>query len=91
MRFRYYGATLSEKMMGKGLKALGVARDQYIVSTKCGRYQEGFDCSAERVTKSVDESLESLHLNYVDILLCHDIEFGSLDQVPYFLYFLHFE
>ncbi|VFQ68409.1 unnamed protein product [Cuscuta campestris] len=42
----YYGGTLSEKVLGKALKALGVARDQYIVSTKCGRYKEGFDFSA---------------------------------------------
>lgn len=78
---RYYGGTLSEKMLGKGLKALQVPRSDYIVATKCGRYEEGFDFSAERVTKSIDESLERLQLDYVDILHCHDIEFGSLDQV----------
>ncbi|CAN4107873.1 unnamed protein product [Withania somnifera] len=77
----YYGGTLSEKVLGKALKALGVLREQYIVSTKCGRYKEGFDFSAERVTKSIDESLERLQLDYVDILQCHDIEFGSLDQI----------
>ncbi|KAL8541688.1 hypothetical protein ACS0TY_002811 [Phlomoides rotata] len=77
----YYGGTLSEKMLGKGLKALGVPRNEYIVSTKCGRYKEGFDFSAERVTRSIDESLERLQLDYVDILQCHDIEFGSLDQI----------
>ncbi|KAK4491173.1 hypothetical protein RD792_001904 [Penstemon davidsonii] len=76
----YYGGTLSEKMLGKALKALGVPRNEYIVSTKCGRYKEGFDFSAERVTRSIDESLERLQLDYVDILQCHDIEFGSLDQ-----------
>lgn len=63
------------------LKALGVPRNEYIVSTKCGRYVDGFDFSAERVTRSIDESLERLQLDYVDILQCHDIEFGSLDQV----------
>lgn len=77
----YYGGTLSEKMLGKALKALGVPRNEYIVSTKCGRYTEDFDFSAERVTKSIDESLERLQLDYVDILQCHDIEFGSLDQI----------
>ncbi|XP_057788023.1 L-galactose dehydrogenase [Salvia miltiorrhiza] len=77
----YYGGTLSEKMLGKALKALGVPRNEYIVSTKCGRYKEGFDFSAERVTRSIDESLERLQLDYVDILQCHDIEFGSLDQI----------
>ncbi|OWM64755.1 hypothetical protein CDL15_Pgr028472 [Punica granatum] len=77
----YYGGTLSEKMLGKALKAVGKPRNEYIVSTKCGRYIEGFDFSAERVTKSIDESLERLQLDYVDILQCHDIEFGSLDQI----------
>jgi len=65
------------------LKALNVPRSEYIVATKCGRYKEGFDFSPERVTRSVDESLERLQLDYVDILQCHDIEFGSLDQVCY--------
>ncbi|KAJ4843102.1 hypothetical protein Tsubulata_002878 [Turnera subulata] len=78
----YYGGTVSEKMLGKGLKALGAPRGEYIVSTKCGRYKdEGFDFSAERVTRSIDESLARLQLDYVDILHCHDIEFGSLDQI----------
>lgn len=67
--------------MGKGLKASGVPRSEYIVSTKCGRYIDGFDFSAERIMKSIDESLERLQLDYVDILQCHDIEFVSLDQV----------
>ncbi|KAK2437156.1 L-galactose 1-dehydrogenase [Trifolium repens] len=77
----YYGGTLSEKVLGKALKALNVPRSEYIVATKCGRYADGFDFSAERVTRSVDESLERLQLDYVDILQCHDIEFGSLDQI----------
>ncbi|CAA7037755.1 unnamed protein product [Microthlaspi erraticum] len=78
----YYGGTLSEKVLGKALKALQVPRSDYIVATKCGRYvEEGFDFSAERVRKSIDESLENLQLDYVDILHCHDIEFVSLDQI----------
>ncbi|KAH0467936.1 hypothetical protein IEQ34_002969 [Dendrobium chrysotoxum] len=77
----YYGATLSEKVLGNCLHDLGVPRDEIIVSTKCGRYADGFDFSAERVTRSIDESLGRLRLDYVDILHCHDIEFGSLDQI----------
>ncbi|KAB1211823.1 L-galactose dehydrogenase [Morella rubra] len=76
----YYGMTLPEKVLGKALKVLGASRQDYIVSTKCGRYIEGFDFSAERVTRSIDKSLARLQLDYVDILQCHDIEFGSLDQ-----------
>lgn len=77
----YYGGTLSEKVLGKALRALGAPREEFVVSTKCGRYVEGFDFSAEGVTKSIDESLERLGLDYVDILQCHDIEFGDLDQI----------
>lgn len=81
---------MSEKVLGKTLKALGVPRSEYIVATKCGRYAEGFDFCADRVTKSIDESLERLQLDYVDILQCHDIEFGNLDQVLCCFFFEYF-
>lgn len=77
----YYGGTLSEQVLGKALKTLPLPREKYVVSSKCGRYIDGFDFSADRVTKSIDESLKRLNLSYIDIMQCHDIEFGSLDQV----------
>ncbi|KAI5078596.1 hypothetical protein GOP47_0006267 [Adiantum capillus-veneris] len=77
----YYGGTLAEQVLGKALKTLPLPRDSYIVSSKCGRYIDGFDFSATRVTQSVDESLARLNLSYIDIMQCHDIEFGSLDQI----------
>lgn len=47
-----------------------------------GRYgPELFDFSAERVTRSISESLQRLQVPYLDLIQCHDIEFGSLDQV----------
>ncbi len=53
-----------------------------MVSTKVGRYDtSSFDFSAARVIKSVDESLSRLGLSYIDMVLCHDIEFGDLDQI----------
>jgi aryl-alcohol dehydrogenase-like predicted oxidoreductase len=76
----YYGRTLSEKVLGKAFKE--IPRDRFLIGTKCGRYDvELFDFSAERVTRSVDESLQRMGLEYLDIIQCHDIEFGSLDQV----------
>lgn len=76
----YYGRTLSEKVLGKAFKE--IRRDRFIIGTKCGRYDvEKFDFSAERVTRSVNESLQRMGLEYLDIIQCHDIEFGSLDQV----------
>jgi L-galactose dehydrogenase len=76
----YYGLTKAEIVLGKALK--GIARDRYILATKVGRYGEAeFDFSAQRVTASVDESLARLGVDYVDLIQCHDIEFGSLDQI----------
>ena len=56
-----------------------------LASVQLGRYgleEKDFDFSAERVTASVHESLERLGLEYLDIVQAHDVEFGSLDQVP---------
>ncbi|KAG0605707.1 hypothetical protein M758_9G081500 [Ceratodon purpureus] len=80
--FRYYGTTLAETLLGKALKTMPIPRESYIISTKCGRYGDNdFDFSAERVTRSVDESLARLNLDYLDIILCHDIEYVNLDQI----------
>lgn len=76
----YYGLTTAERVLGKALR--GVPRDRYILATKVGRYgSDTFDFSAARVTASVDESLARLGIDHVDIIQCHDIEFGSLAQV----------
>ncbi|MBP6469493.1 MAG: aldo/keto reductase [Chloroflexi bacterium] len=76
----YYGLTLAETVLGKALKT--IPRDKYYLATKVGRYGENsFDFSAARVTASVDESLRRLNVEYVDIIQCHDIEFGALNQV----------
>ena len=62
----------------KVLALKGVPRDRYLMATKCGRYDDAvFDFSAERVTRSVDESLQRLGLDTIDIFQVHDIEFGS--------------
>jgi L-galactose dehydrogenase len=76
----FYGLTKAETVLGKALKT--IPRDKYVLATKVGRYGEDeFDFSAERVTKSVDESLARMGVDYIDIIQCHDIEYGSLDQV----------
>ncbi|MBC7812045.1 MAG: aldo/keto reductase, partial [Burkholderiales bacterium] len=76
----FYGLTKAETVLGKTL--LGISRDKYVLSTKVGRYGDTeFDFSAARVTASVDESLARLSTDYADIILCHDIEYGSLDQI----------
>jgi len=76
----YYGRTLSEGVLGKAFKA--IPRDRFIIGTKCGRYDvDQFDFSAERVTRSAEESLQRMGLDWLDIIQCHDIEFGNLQQV----------
>jgi len=65
------------------LKALQYPRLSWTLAcVQVGRYgPELFDFSAERVTRSVTESLQRLQIPYIDLIQCHDIEFGSLDQV----------
>ena len=76
----FYGLTKAETVLGKALKE--IPRDKYVLATKVGRYgEDSFDFSAERVTASVDESLHRLNVDTIDLIQCHDIEFGSLDQV----------
>jgi aryl-alcohol dehydrogenase-like predicted oxidoreductase len=76
----FYGMTRAETVLGKALR--GVPRDDYYLATKVGRYGETeFDFSADRVTASVDESLRRLEIDTIDLIQCHDIEYGDLDQV----------
>ncbi|QGQ95288.1 aldo/keto reductase [Paenibacillus psychroresistens] len=76
----YYGLTKAETVLGKALKE--IPRDKFILSTKAGRYgNDNFDFSAKKITSSLEESLARLNTDYVDILLLHDIEFGSFKQV----------
>ena len=76
----YYGLTRAETLLGRALQT--IPRNTYYLSTKVGRYGvSDFDFSAARVVASVDESLKRLNLDYVDVIFCHDIEFGSLDQI----------
>ena len=76
----YYGLTKAETVLGKALRE--VPRDNYYLATKVGRYGDAeFDFSAGRVRASVDESLARLQVDHIDLIQCHDIEFGSLDQV----------
>ena len=76
----YYGLTKAETVLGKALKT--VPRDKYILSTKAGRIAENeFDFSQKRIFQSLEDSLKRLGTDDVDILLLHDIEFGSYQQV----------
>jgi len=79
----YYGHYKAETVLGKALK--DIPRNCYYLSTKVGRYgKDGvntWDYSGRRATESVYESMERLHVNYIDLINVHDIEFADLHQV----------
>ena len=79
----YYGHLKAETVLGKALKEIG--RDRYVLSTKVGRYgKDGvnyWDYSARRAKESVYESMERLHVDYIDLINVHDVEFADLNQV----------
>ena len=84
----YYGYYKAETVLGKALRE--IPREKYYLSTKVGRYgQDGvntWDYSAGRVTESVYESMERLHVDHIDLINVHDIEFqaalpGGLQKV----------
>lgn len=76
----YYGHYKAEKVLGMALREL--PRDKYYLSTKVGRYGKNgvntWDYSAERAQKSVYESMERLHVETIDIINVHDIEFQAV-------------
>ena len=79
----YYGHYKAETVLGKALR--DIPREKYYLSTKVGRYgKDGvntWDYSAKRATESVYESMERLHVEYIDLINVHDIEFADLHQV----------
>jgi len=76
----FYGATRAETVLGHALR--DVPRDRFVLSTKVGRYGErDFDFSAARVRASVAESMARLGVDHLDLVLCHDIELTSAEQI----------
>lgn len=62
-----YGWGVSEDLLGRALRELGVKRDEVIVSTKIpGGLLNPFD-----IYQSVEKSIEILGLGYIDVLLAH--------------------
>jgi len=75
----YYGRGMSEVLLGQVLPEF--PRESYYLGTKLGRYApRHFDFSARRVVESVDVSLERMRVDYLDVVLCHDLEF--VDMAP---------
>lgn len=78
----YYGRGVAEERLGAALQG---HRQGVVLCTKVGRYgptlPDGFDFTAERVTRSVEESLRRLRTDVIDLYLAHDIEFGRRTQI----------
>ena len=76
----YYGRGMSEVLLGQVLP--DIPRESYYLGTKLGRYSgQHFDFSARRVEESVDISLDRMRQDYLDIILCHDLEFVEMSQI----------
>ena len=77
----YYGP--AEELLGAALKSqTEFPRSSYVLQTKVGRIAEAqFDYSAEWVRKSVARSCQRLGATYLDIVLCHDVEFVTSGEV----------
>lgn len=78
----YYGNTLAEQVLGRALRE--IPRERYLLATKVARYGPevaDFDFSAQRVIRSVDESLQRLGVEMIDFIQVHDIEFGNIDLI----------
>ena len=76
----FYGRGMSEVMLGQILR--DIPRESFNIGTKLGRYDlHHFDFSAKRVAESIDVSLHRMGIDYLDIILCHDIEFVDMQQI----------
>lgn len=79
----YYGHLKAEIVLGKALR--NIDRSRYYLSTKVGRYGKDsinyWDYSGKRAKESVFESMERLHIDYIDLINVHDIEFADLDMI----------
>lgn len=76
----FYGRGMSEMLLGRVLPE--IPRESFYLGTKLGRYAgQHFDFSSRRVEESVDISLERMKVDYLDIVLCHDLEFVEMSQI----------
>lgn len=76
----YYGLTKAETALGQALK--GVPRQTYTLATKVGRYGDSlWDFSREATLRSIDDSLTRLGSDHIDVIQCHDVEYGDLRQL----------
>ena len=67
-----YGGGECESLFGEAMVCLGVARDAYVLQSKCGIVPgKMYDFSEEHILASVDGSLRRLRTDRLDFLLLH--------------------
>lgn len=67
-----YGGGRSEEIIGAALRARPDLAGDCMVTTKAGRAFDGYDYSADAVTRSVEASLTRLGLDRLEIVYIHD-------------------
>ena len=69
---------MAEKLLGAGLKALGINRNEIFIATKLrirmGKSANRVGLSRLHIADSINESLERLDLNHIDLLYIHGID-----------------
>ena len=73
-----YGPATSETILGRVLKEL--ERSEFVLSTKAGKFSSlppKLDFSYDAIVQSVESSLKRLQVDYIDILILHDIEYDK--------------
>ena len=66
-----YGGGRCEQVFGGVLKRNPSLRDKLVIQTKCGIRRGMYDFSKEHIIESVDNSLKSLAVEKIDVLLLH--------------------
>jgi 1-deoxyxylulose-5-phosphate synthase len=76
-----YSRGQSEEILGRGLKELGVRRDEAVIATKVfnpmGRGPNRGGLSRKHISQSIDASLTRLGLDYVDLYQIHRFDFET--------------
>lgn len=76
----FYGAGKAEIIVGEAIKSL--PRESYYIATKVGRNENcEFNYTREEVNRLVNNSLRKLHVDYIDVVQVHDVEFIDVKVV----------
>ena len=79
-----YSRGQSEEILGRGLKELGVRRDEVVIATKVfnpmGRGPNRGGLSRKHILQSIDASLTRLGIDYVDLYQIHRFDYRHPDR-----------